>query len=210
MSKKNKYFTIILIAFLIITAGCAARKPVFIIPDFKRPVRIAVLPFENESNDIEAGELFRTLIYKGMEKKDLILITLEEIDETLLGLGITDGGQLASISQDELMKALDVRSLLYGTLKKCNYITAGLYMKKEVLGNVQLYEENELIWEDEASKQEKEFRANIKKALGEQIQKRVLEKALKKFIGHPHMGQLKEITKKMLKTIPDDQEEKNE
>lgn len=207
MNSLKKSLIVLFFFVGIFISGCTKRIPVFIDDNFKRPLKLAVLPFENQTNDLEAGYLFRELFNDRLEKQGYRTVGLNEVDERLLETGISDGGQLASISNEEISKTLGVENLVYGTLVKCQYITIGIYKKKEVHGNVRIYAGGKLIWEDEASKSEKEFNLNPAKGLKEQLGEKLKEKALQRFIGHPFYQHIKSIVTDIVSTLP--KEERN-
>jgi hypothetical protein len=140
--KKFVYFVFIVI--ILISCG---PSPKFISPNYRRPARAAILPTINETADVNGSIIFRNIFYQQMEKKkytDILDITY--VDSILNEEGITVGGQLGSISQDELYKTLNADGLFYIKLLNCE--TTPTYRK--VKANFKLYRNKfKLIWEDE-------------------------------------------------------------
>ncbi|MBU2528117.1 DUF799 family lipoprotein [bacterium] len=199
---------ILLIGIAVFFSSCAAvHKPILLHNNFTRPIKVAVLPFANETSDLTAGELFRELFYYGLKEKDYELIPMEVIDKKLNAIGITDGGQLPSIGQDELIKELGVSGLIYGTLKKCQYLTTGIYKKKEVIGNIKVYKNGDLYWEDEITVTKKEFGLNPIKGLQEQVTNKFFEGAFKKYAGHPLYAHIENMVYQLQATMPGKREE---
>ncbi len=74
----------LLLSFIALGLSCCAR----IFP----PPRIALLPFDNETNDINAPNQVRVCLYEEMNKKNYNLVNLDGIDSFLGGKGIVEGG----------------------------------------------------------------------------------------------------------------------
>ena len=96
------YFFILIIFLL---TGCAP-KAKFVKPDncWQPPQKVAILPFDNLSNDEEGPGLVRTLFVEKLADKGFILQDCQETDNILRDLGITYGGQLKSIKRESLPK----------------------------------------------------------------------------------------------------------
>ncbi|MBU0599634.1 DUF799 family lipoprotein [bacterium] len=200
----KKYFHLLFLLLLItLMPGCLP-KTCFIHQDFGKVTKVAILPFVNETNDLAGSVVLRRLFWTGLCKKGYLVISLEEVDNKLNELGITEGGQLNSISQEELMKALDVSALGYGVLNKCEYMTVGFYKKKEVEGEVKIYYQGELFWEDKEKVKEDEFvSGNVLENVGEQLKEKLKEKVISSVLKiHPLEPQLEEMTNKLLLNIP--------
>jgi hypothetical protein len=116
------------IFFIFLLAGCSVKE--------RHPVSydrwIAVLPFANYSNDIEIAEVLRTMFTHRLTEKGYRVIPRDTVDARLLRIGITDGGQLSAVSPEELIDTISADMLAYGKVTKANYITLGVYLKKEV------------------------------------------------------------------------------
>ena len=96
-------------------------------PSFKMPERIAVLPTINQTTDVLGGIVFRNLFFlELMEEYSAYLIPIENVDTLLNDEGITQGGQLAAIENQELFQILKADGLLYITLLACDYQTLGV------------------------------------------------------------------------------------
>lgn len=194
---------VFLLILLVMVAGCA-HKVIFMHENIANITKVAVLPFANETNDLDGPAVFRKLFFEGLCKKGYLVLPLAEVDAKLNELGITQGGQLSSISQEELMKELNVPALVYGTLNKCAYVTAAIYKKKEVAGEVKIYYQGELFWEDKRQVKEEEFvEGNILKNLGEQLADKLRERVIAGVLKmHPLQPQLEQMTNILLQGIP--------
>jgi len=161
--------------------GCSP-KAKYLIENYSPPKKIAVLPFNNQSIDLDAPVIMRYLFNKRLSSVGYNTIPLDEIDEKLREMGITDGGQLPAATPKELGEKLNVDGLIYGDVIEFKYTTLGFYYARTVQANFKLFDsKNEkLLWEDErkVSKKEFEFR-EIGKAFASQLVEKTLNKALK-------------------------------
>ncbi|MFC2048732.1 GNA1162 family protein [Elusimicrobiota bacterium] len=190
-----------LIICTVLLYGCAGKQSGPFL-DTDKPNIIAVLPFENMTNDLKAGELFRHLFYEQLTDKGYLVQDSEETDNLLSNSGITYAGQLSSLTDDEIHRITGAEALVKGKLIKCSHLTVGFYMKKEVIGLASLIQNGRLLWEKEGEKSEKAFSLDFKKGLKEQLTAKVRDRALKRFLKHPFYEYLNNITKKMVKTFP--------
>ena len=81
-----------------------------------KPIPVVVLPFENETTDLAAGELARLLFMLGLQEKGYELLGLGRTDSLLQEIGITQGGQLGAVPTEKLTDLFDTRGLVYGNL----------------------------------------------------------------------------------------------
>ncbi len=102
--------------------------------------RLAVLPFSDETVSVEAPLMIRTMVYKLLDRGGYNVMPLEEVDKLLRKYGISQGGQLRSVTPEEVSKWLDADWILYGHLKDFNKINIGIYVKKSIKGNLSLWD----------------------------------------------------------------------
>jgi hypothetical protein len=184
--KKMKLFLVIICIALIF--GCSTNKPLYKDSSFKEPMKIAVLPFENETTDLAAGELLRLFFIIGMDEKGYEVQSFEITDKRLKMEGITDGGQLGSISSDSLLNILEVDGLIYGTLIEAKYSTLAVVSTKKVTANIELIgKNNTALWKDQGTSKEGALGniTNPLQGLAEQVVDKAFEKAFAKYKGHP-------------------------
>ncbi len=161
--------------------GCAP-KAKYLIENYSPPQIIAVLPFNNQSVDLDAPVIMRYLFNKRLSAVGYNTISLSEIDEKLREMGITDAGQLPTTTLKELGEKLNVDGLIYGDVLDFKYTTLGFYYARTVQANFKLFDsKNEkLLWEDERKVSHKKFEfKDIGKAFASQLIEKTLDKALR-------------------------------
>ncbi|MFA5779936.1 MAG: GNA1162 family protein [Elusimicrobiota bacterium] len=183
---REKWFVLfflcsMLYALCTVFTGCTP-KAKYLVENYSPPEKIAVLPFNNQSVDLDAPVIMRYLFNKRLSAVGYNTISLSEIDEKLHEMGITDGGQLPTTTPKELGEKLNVDGLIYGDVIEFKYTTLGFYYARTVQSNFKLFDsKNEkLLWEDErkVSNIKFEFR-EIGKAFALQLAEKTLDKALR-------------------------------
>jgi len=187
--------------FAAVLCGCAIR-PEFMKRPFAPPARIAVLPFANESNNIDAPSLLQRLVWEGLSKGGYSLQALAETTEGLRRLGITDGGQLGSKKPEEIARALGVEGCLFGTVKSFKYVTLGVYQKREVIlaGEIR-NAEGEGIWRNLGKASRSELKLELDKA-GENLARQLAVKWVEKIVSHPLYPEMQRSVYEMLMGLP--------
>lgn len=175
--------------FLVFLSGCSLKLgPKFVTEDFEPPTRVAVLPFSNQTNDVSGPEIVRKLLIEMLPTRGYFPIEKEKVDRILLeNFGLTDGGQLRSVSPEELGEALGADGLFYGDLLVFVDFPFGFGRKRTVKANLKLVNAKggNLVWEDEKSWSNPEiyFSAQeAKEALVRQIAERQLAKVTGTFL----------------------------
>jgi len=197
----------------LLLAAClpAVKKPqaIFLDPSFAAPMKVAVLPFENESVDMTADDVFRELFYLGLEEKGYKLVPMAEVNATLKAMGILEGGQLAAFKKTDLQSKLKADALLFGNLKEAKYLTVGIKKEKKVTTWAALYNGDKKLWEDEKSYSEKEYNLNPLKGLETQLATKLTENALKDYSGHPFYNHIQNCVYQLQDTMPGERVEKS-
>ncbi len=121
-------------ALLCVLGACAGPETYLVSPALQTvpDVRIALLPFENYSNDVSAPDLLRGEISKRFALRGYAPLGTAETDEKLRAMGITDGGQLPSVKPADIGKALEVDLLCYGSLEDFTFQNLGFVIRKSV------------------------------------------------------------------------------
>jgi len=139
---------LVLLTLLVITSCGPVAK--FKAPSVPKPRTIAILPEINNSTDVNGGIVFRNLSQVQFAQLRGYTFVKKEIVDSLLNLaGITDGGQLKSISKTELQDILKADGLIYITITEMEYSTLGISSSRIVNANYKLYSNGALYWEDE-------------------------------------------------------------
>lgn len=125
-------------------AGCAmltACIPLPMVPpNPSNPIRtVAVLPFVNNSNDVEAPAYVREQFTKELQRHQYVIKPLLEVDQTLKDqMGLTLGSQLDLTTPQEIGKVLGVDGVFYASLDEFNHKITGVYNVKRVRVRVKL------------------------------------------------------------------------
>ena len=148
---RRLHVLMMLFLVLVFLAGCGG-MPIGPQPDSTNPIkRLAMLPFINDTTDVEAPNFVREKLASAIQKRFYNVQPLEETDRILRDqLGITLGGQLGLATTDQLREALQVEGLLYGTLMNFEETTTGLVNERRVRGKFHIIDTNTLsvFWEN--------------------------------------------------------------
>ncbi|MGC8728934.1 MAG: GNA1162 family protein [Elusimicrobiales bacterium] len=164
---------------------------------------IAVLPFDNLSNDITAETMIRDMITSGLEKKGWLVIKNEVTDEKLKSVGITDGGQLNSVTPKEISELLTADYLLYGTIEDFKLQNLGYVVKKTVEINVKIVKgaTEETVFDEKGSGGD--FKVFLK---SDEAKKAFIEynalKLVQNIVKRPLYKEAKDAVSKILNKIP--------
>jgi len=194
-----------LVLAALLAGGCAA-KPEFIKKPYGPPSRVAVLPFDNMSNSVEAPVFMQKLVHDALVSGGYAVISMDETAAKLKEAGITQGGQEKSKTPQELARILGASAVLYGTVKSFSYLTLGVYMKREVGVTAELVGvDGEKQWKHTAVAKREEFSlkasetlGNMAKAVGTQL----VIKLLEKLISHPLYPEMQRCVHDLTMTLP--------
>jgi len=130
-------------------AGCApgVRKPRHLTPF---PAQLALLPLDNHAVSLAAPVLIRRLLEMYLVGGQYHPAPAAEVDEKLRAIGITDGGQVRSVTPAKLGETLGADALLMGEVLTFKYTNIGIYSKREVEVHLKLVlaATGEVLWED--------------------------------------------------------------
>lgn len=124
---------------LVFFGGCAVPRPP--LPhDSSNPLkRVAVLPFKNDTADVEGPDLMRKKMIQALGNRSYVVKDLKETDQILRDqMGITLGGQLDMTTAQKLGETLGVEGVLYGTLMDFDESTLGAINVRKVRGKFKL------------------------------------------------------------------------
>lgn len=140
------------------------------------PDLIAILPPENQSNDMTAVEVIQRAGGAMVTGRGYYALANKAQDEVLRKMGITDGGQLRAYKPSDICKNLGVQGLLYSTVENFNEINIGFWMSKKVKVNYTLVDQNgETLWQGESSFSMKNLTINPQAAAQAFVERKVGE-----------------------------------
>ena len=142
---------LMMVVLLMSICGCAI-APMQPSLDPSNPIkRLAVLPFKNDTTDVDAPNYVRERLIPALEKRHYNILPVEETDMILREqLGITLGGQMEMASVEKLKEVLQVEGLLYGTIMDFGETTTGLVNARKVRGKFKIVDTNvnAVFWEN--------------------------------------------------------------
>jgi len=184
--------------------------PAAVLPVKTEGMSLAVLPFANSTTDLAAGELARLLFALGMKEKGYDVLDVDTVDAKLRELGISEGGQLASIADSVLVNALEAEGLVYGALLEAEYSTKAVSSTKKVTIAVRIMKNGQTFFSDQETSKHSQMGGSFNplKALGGQIIDKTSEKAFAKYHGHPLEQLIEEAIYKLQDKVPGTRVEK--
>jgi len=144
----NRY-KLFLLFILLIFIGCTPKKNFVLKPTSSiSPAKLAILPINNNTNDVAGGFVFREIIYNSFKQNNCRydIQNFKKTDKLLNEAGITDGGQLQFLKPIELSEILGVDGLLYIDLDELDFLTYPYYHTRSVKGTFSLYNFDKLVW----------------------------------------------------------------
>lgn len=93
---------------------------------------LALLPFENESVDVDAPAYVRKKLAVDLEAWGYNLQPLSETDARLRAIGISQGGQLRAAEPAALAQATGAERLLFGDIEEFRTVNVGVYARRQV------------------------------------------------------------------------------
>ena len=131
-------------AMIFLLAGCKVEPS-------KPPLvqTIAILPFDNESNDINAADTMQRLTYLALKPSAYQVMDIEVVNKKLADVGIVDGGQLPALDPTKMGKDFGVQALLYGSVASFDYTNIGYFLQRKVTLDLKLVDvgTGQTLWE---------------------------------------------------------------
>lgn len=157
--KRKKYSTIIVL--LIISAffsSCSIFKPKFIentafqlwASETKTPPTIAILPFENATEEAGIEELVRKSFYSHFSVKNFNDIELSQVDTALRDETLLQNKKFQEISPTELGRFLKCDALIYGRVIEMTRFYIGIYSQLAVGAEIRIVETRtgKIVWQN--------------------------------------------------------------
>ncbi len=120
--------------------GCCSMPKPPVPVDLNNPLkRVAILPFRNDTNDVDGPNVMREKMAKALADRSYLVQDLKETEQVLRDrMGINLGGQLDMTTPQKLGETLGVEGVLYGTLMDFDEMTTGLLNVKKVRAKFKL------------------------------------------------------------------------
>ena len=172
------------------------------------PETIAILPFENGTADVSIQDFARYSLFMRLQAKGYNCIDLTSVDSILNDMGITEGGQLETVTLDELGKKLGADGLVYGNVLTAKRVMAGVYFKKEFSAEYKLYRypDGANYWDATYLSKESKIVLNpaeiLKTAAAEMLKEITLDTLTKLFKNHPLREHIEAVTYRCVKSFP--------
>ncbi|MCB4756561.1 MAG: DUF799 domain-containing protein [Elusimicrobia bacterium] len=183
--KINVSFSLLILAL----GSCTYGPRPFLKKGYLPPKRIAVLPLDNHTNDLDGPDIVRYWFNQRLaEKKGYQTVTLSDIDGKLKGLGFAEGGQLSALPVQQLGPLLGADAVIYGDLLDFNYQTTGFLNIRKVRAAFKMVDSasGETLWQAEGLGANSEGGLSSKaalqmglKSLGTQLAEKAMSSPLK-------------------------------
>lgn len=190
---------ILAVAVVAAVVGCG--KPAPIVPPLVETV--AVLPFDNESNDLNAPDILQDYVYRALLASAYRPIEDRIVKEKLDVAGIVDGGQLAAVDPVKLGKDLGVHALLFGDVETFGYTNLGYFTSRKVTVELKLVDvaTGQVIWEHSGTGANRDVTldpAEAKRKLATGLAQQVVDKVAKSVLD----PEAREAARHALSTLP--------
>ena len=151
---QKSYTKIILLFFIFILSSCnyyqefSRPKVTTLSPQINNQIRtIAILPFENLTDNEEIPTILRKAIFSNLSLKDYYLIKLNRVDHGLqmASYHTTD---LGNVGHYKLGKLLNADALIYGTVTKCSKLYGVVYSRVAIGAEIEMVDasNSKIIW----------------------------------------------------------------
>lgn len=181
-----------------VLAGCKVEPP-------KPPLveTVAVLPFDNESNDLNAPDVLQDYVYRALLNSPYRPLDIKLVNDRLASVGIVDGGQLAAVDPVKLGKDLGVHALLFGNVETFGYTNVGYYTSRKVTIELRMVDvqTGATLWEASGTGANRNFTldsAEAKKNLVEGIAQQAADKLTKTVLD----AESREAVEESLESLP--------
>lgn len=193
-------------ALAALSVACATVEGVrFAAPDLaaRLPASVAVLPFDNQSVNLDAPGLVRRDVEGALRARGWRLADPAGVDAALERLGVTDGGQLPALDPAKLGSAVGTPGLLFGAVEEFTYENVGFARRRAVRLSLRLVEaaSGARLWE--AAGEESTGKVELDPhAAGRSFMKGVAEQAAETAQGRPLARETRTAVEKVLSYLP--------
>lgn len=183
---------------ILLSAGCKVAPP-------KPPLveTIAILPFNNGSNDVHADTIMQRLVYLALNPTAYRVSDIDQTNEFLKSKGISDGGQLPALDPVKIGKDLGVHGLLYGSVESFSYTNIGFYQQRKVELALRLVDASTggILWENTKTAAVRNLTLDKDEA-GKNFVKGLATQTVDKLFNSPLEEEAKLATIKTLSSLP--------
>ena len=108
---------------------------------------IAILPFENLTDNEEISTILREAVFRNLSLKGYDLIKLKQIDQRLM-MASYHTNELNTVGNHKLGKILEADALMYGTVTKCTKLFSVVYSRITISAELELVDtsDSKTIW----------------------------------------------------------------
>lgn len=128
----RKPAALFLMALLFLMSACTTLPTVK--SDASNPIKtIAILPLQNNTNDLDGPVVVRTLLAARLDGHFYQVKPLQEVDTLLRDqMGVTLGSQLDMVTTAQLCEKINADAIILGSLDDFNHKITGIYNNKRV------------------------------------------------------------------------------
>jgi len=172
-------------------------------PEYVSAGKVALLPLDNESNDLDGPPFVRNLIFQGLAARGFQVLPLEPLDAALKLQGFTDGGQLRAVTPAKIGEWTGCDTILFSTLVNFDYINVGFYAQRRVTIFSRLVDAKTgvKLWEAEREGTTRVVVADKKQA-ERQFEVQMAVKAVEKMTHLPLQVESRIAVERLLGTLP--------
>jgi len=119
--------------FCFLSCASIEKRPYFVSEKFSSVAEtsVVVLPFDNESVDLDSERYMRDEVIKKLASLGYTPLSSGYVDEKLKEMGISDGGQLKAYKTTEIASKLACRIVVYGTIENYVFQNLGFLVRKK-------------------------------------------------------------------------------
>ena len=125
----KKYFLIFIIPLIFVISGCRGSAPVYHISediDFSFYKRVAVMPFDNLTNEKFAGEIVRQVVISELLASGLVDVVLPgDVQRILDELDIKSTSSITTEQVTDIGKTLGVEAVIMGSVEEYGEVKMG-------------------------------------------------------------------------------------
>ncbi len=200
---KKIVFLIMITGFMAACSGLGHKtKNAWIMPGAVAEASVVVLPFENQTTNLIGPGMLRKMVFERFSEKGYHTVSMEEIDEKLKKIGVTDGGQLSYISQGVLKETFGNRLACFGTVEYFTFQNLGFIVRKKVVLKIKVVSlvDDKVVFEATGKGSDTKFflsKDEAKEAFVKQMALKLLDNMFKSPLKREARAALRRIFKKI-------------